>query len=555
MVRCNRAAHAYPCTMPLRSVLAVLSACVLVAVLPVGALADDEPPDYEQVVDLTFPTAEVSGRSPIRQVDGTSYGFIDDYAHARGNSCGVHRATDIFGEAGQPVFAATGGTITFMPDPAPSYGWMIRVRADDGRTYNYIHLGHDDGPGEGAYAPGLDAGDRVERGQHIGYLGSSGNASEELPHLHFEIHDETVADSNEWGCEYINPYNSLLDAVDRADFSTAPVEPPPTSAVEGTPAEVDRVAGPDRVGTALRLAAAAYDGAEQIVLAPAESFPEAAAAGPLAAALDAPVLTTWQRELDDRVAQAIRDLGASEVVLVGGLEVLSDRVVAGLVAKAGIEPDGISRLSGSDAFGTAAAVAEAVWDELGSREQVVVALGDHPEPSRAWPDALTSGWYGAVTGAPVLLTDHDRLPQTTAAALDGIDEAVIVGGAVAVSDAIADEIAELVGTLRRLAGPDRFGTAAAVADDLLDRGAGVSPERVWAATGHGWADALAAAQTIAASGEVFLLVDGNARGGDGSIEAWFDAHRENIGAGRVIGGAGAVNDAAMELLRERIASS
>jgi murein DD-endopeptidase MepM/ murein hydrolase activator NlpD len=201
-----------------RLALAALLGAVLLAGTAGPATADE--PAYRQVVDITFPTSEVSARTPISRIDGTSYGFIDDYEHTRSNSCGIHRATDVFGEHGQPIYAAVGGKITYMPDPAPSWGWMIRIAGDDGREYNYIHLGRNGGPREEAYAAGLKVGDRIERGQMIGYLGSSGNASEDLPHLHFEIRDDSVAGSNRWNCPYINPYNSLKAAVERDDLAS-----------------------------------------------------------------------------------------------------------------------------------------------------------------------------------------------------------------------------------------------------------------------------------------------------------------------------------------------
>jgi murein DD-endopeptidase MepM/ murein hydrolase activator NlpD len=350
-------------------------AALLTAVLLVGsgfaAAADEHDAAYQQVVDITFPTAAASARTPIRSIDGTSYGFMDDYAHGRSNTCGIHRATDIFGPHGQPIYAAAAGSITYMPDPAPSWGWMIRIAGDDGRQYNYIHLGRDDGPREDAYAPGLSVGDRVSRGQLIGYLGSSGNASESLPHLHFEIRDDDVADSNQWNCPYINPYYSLKAAVERDDL--APEDPP--GAGESNPeggglpeATVDRVSGPDRVATAIALARTAHDRAGTVVLAPARSFPEAAAAGPLAAALDGAVLLTWPDMLDSRAAAEINRLEADKVVLVGGLEELGDRVVAELVSKAGIAPENIRRIAGRDAFATAAAVAKEVW-AVGGRER------------------------------------------------------------------------------------------------------------------------------------------------------------------------------------------
>src|SRR5690606_21202462 len=83
-------------------------------------------------------------------------------------------------------------------------------------TYNYLHLGDQHGPPSEAYAPGLQRGDIVLRGQHIGYIGHSGNASASWPHLHFEISDPTVTDRQ--GSHRINPYHSLKDAERRGDL-------------------------------------------------------------------------------------------------------------------------------------------------------------------------------------------------------------------------------------------------------------------------------------------------------------------------------------------------
>jgi murein DD-endopeptidase MepM/ murein hydrolase activator NlpD len=92
----------------------------------------------------------------------------------------------------------------------PYYGFMITLDGDDGYTYNYIHLnndtpGTDDGQGgsANAYAPGIRQGVRVERGQHIAWVGDSGNAESVGAHLHFEIYDGSTA---------IDPYESLLAA-------------------------------------------------------------------------------------------------------------------------------------------------------------------------------------------------------------------------------------------------------------------------------------------------------------------------------------------------------
>jgi hypothetical protein len=162
---------------------------------------------YDAVVDITFPVAG-------------SNTFQDDYDACRGTGCSRrHKATDIMAPYGAPVHAAKGGTISFitgLTSSLPSYGYMIRIAGDDGRSYSYIHLGRQDGPASEAYAPGLQKGSRVERGQLIGYAGCSGNASCSAPHLHFEIEDVRVLDP--YGTHRMNPYRSLVDAVRRGDL-------------------------------------------------------------------------------------------------------------------------------------------------------------------------------------------------------------------------------------------------------------------------------------------------------------------------------------------------
>jgi peptidoglycan hydrolase-like protein with peptidoglycan-binding domain len=57
----------------------------------------------------------------------------------------------------------------------------------------------------------------VRRGQHIGFVGDSGNARGTRPHLHFEIHDNRVTDP--YGTNRLNPYPSLVAAVQRSDYA------------------------------------------------------------------------------------------------------------------------------------------------------------------------------------------------------------------------------------------------------------------------------------------------------------------------------------------------
>lgn len=186
-------------------VLTGVAALGLVSLIddPRGAMAEETA--HRQVVDLTFPVA-----------GPTTY--IRDYDHCRSGCDRRHRATDIMAPYGAPIHAAVGGTIGFitgLDDDPPAYGYMIRIDADDGRAYNYIHLGRNDGPASEAYVAGLQRGTRVERGQHIGFNGCSGNASCSAPHLHLEIIDPTVTDP--YGSHRLDPYDSLRAAEARGD--------------------------------------------------------------------------------------------------------------------------------------------------------------------------------------------------------------------------------------------------------------------------------------------------------------------------------------------------
>ena len=183
----------------LRRILALLPA-LCVAVLPSPASAAE----YEAVVQITFPT-----------VKGATYS--DSYDAVRGGGSRRHRATDLMADAGQPVYAAKAGRIIWMPrEEHATAGYGMQVQGPDGRTYAYYHLGPSGGSRGEAIAAGLDQGDKVVRGQLIGYVGDSGNAAG-TPHLHFEISDPDVTDP--YGGTRVNPYASLRAAEDREDYA------------------------------------------------------------------------------------------------------------------------------------------------------------------------------------------------------------------------------------------------------------------------------------------------------------------------------------------------
>ena len=113
----------------------------------------------------------------------------------------LHEALDIMAPRGTAVVAAAPGTVERL-FRSEAGGNTIYVRSDDRRTiYHYAHLD--------AYAGDLEEGAAVRRGQLLGTVGSSGNATEEEPHLHFAIL-RTAPDAEWWEpATALNPYPLL----------------------------------------------------------------------------------------------------------------------------------------------------------------------------------------------------------------------------------------------------------------------------------------------------------------------------------------------------------
>lgn len=133
--------------------------------------------------------------------------YSDDFGDPRSNG-GTHEGNDIMGKKMMPLIAAVDGTISNVEYPEATWGYSISIRDKDGYQYWYLHMnndtpGTDNDKGDGffAYAPDVQEGNPVVKGQLIGWMGDSGNAEATSPHLHFEIHAPTG--------EPFDPYLSL----------------------------------------------------------------------------------------------------------------------------------------------------------------------------------------------------------------------------------------------------------------------------------------------------------------------------------------------------------
>lgn len=145
-------------------------------------------------LDAVPPSAVEQLRIPVVGVDPGD--LVDSFTDAR-NRGRVHDAIDIVAARGTPVVAANDGHVVKLFTSVRGGLTVYQFDPQDQVVYYYAHLE--------SYAPGLTEGQVLHRGDLIGRVGSTGNASVEAPHLHFEV-GILGPKKRWWHATSINPY-------------------------------------------------------------------------------------------------------------------------------------------------------------------------------------------------------------------------------------------------------------------------------------------------------------------------------------------------------------
>lgn len=137
---------------------------------------------------------------PVR---GALLAKVEDSFDAPRDGGRRHDAVDILAPRGTPVLAASEGYVLRVGTNALGGNVIWTSDPDQRFVHYYAHLDR--------YVRGIRAGDKVMRGAVLGYVGTTGNAPADVPHLHFQV--LRVTDQKKWwNGTPVNPHPFLFDA-------------------------------------------------------------------------------------------------------------------------------------------------------------------------------------------------------------------------------------------------------------------------------------------------------------------------------------------------------
>lgn len=253
---------------------------------------------------------------------------------------------------------------------------------------------------------------------------------------------------------------------------------------------VQRLAGADRYATAATVSAKSFAaGAPVAYVATGASFPDALAAGPVAARDRGPVLLVKAGSVPAATMSELKRLKPKKIVVLGGTSVIAQSVATTLGSVAPV-----TRIAGVDRYDTAARLSRTFTAGV---PVAYVAIGTN------FPDAL-AGVPATRGRGPLLLVSPAGIPSSVKQELLRLKprEIVVLGGTAAVSPAtVAALDAYTTGSVPRRAGANRYETSVAVS-----KGAFSTASVAYLAVGTNFPDALAGGPPAAIAGAPILLV-------------------------------------------------
>ena len=143
-----------------------------------------------------FYVRELRRKQLLLPIAGADVSLLEGHFY-QGRAGHMHHAVDILAPRNTPILAIENGKIVKLFTSKAGGTTIYQFDPQELYVYYYAHLQE--------YAPGLAEGEYVRKGQVIGYVGASGNAPPNTPHLHFSI-NRLDPDKKWWTGTPIDPY-------------------------------------------------------------------------------------------------------------------------------------------------------------------------------------------------------------------------------------------------------------------------------------------------------------------------------------------------------------
>lgn len=282
--------------------------------------------------------------------------------------------------------------------------------------------------------------------------------------------------------------------------------------------QVNRLAGSDRIDTALKIWDSQTTWSNTIILARADAYPDALGAAPLAKLLKAPIVLTQPGSLPASVKTKLDAKQVKKVIILGGTNAVNTTVETEITSL-GIT---VERIAGANRYETSARIAQQTIALSGGKTlPLLVATGKN------FPDALTAGGAAAHAGAGFLLADTP-LSAETLQLIRSAPSVTAIGGP-AVQTLVREGIKHTP-----VYGKDRFDTATQIADRFFP-----TPKGAYVATGANFPDALAASAAAGMEDTPILLTTPHEL--SATTKTWLTAHKGLLSKTVIIGGTSAVS--------------
>ena len=253
----------------------------------------------------------------------------------------------------------------------------------------------------------------------------------------------------------------------------------------------------DNVALSAEVAKQGWQSSANVILSRDDQFSDALAAAPLSKKLDAPILMTDSKKLDDRTLAEINNLGAKNVYIVGGTVAISQEIQDSLSSNGIV----VTRIAGQQGYDTAALISS----NVGIDPTHTVYLAN----AQAIPDAIAISAFAAEQGNPILLTDRDTLPLSTIQALTDLKatNVVLLGGTAVIGTSVENELRAKY-SVKRWGGYDRYDTQDIIFQNIFSTQTPQSPlyfasglvRQDDVSSGKPYADALLSAALAAKTG-------------------------------------------------------